>query len=99
MLRLMKYIVGTQELCLTLKSEKTSCLKCYAHTAFAVYQDCKQYTGATLTIGKGKIVSLSRKKKLNTKSSMESKLVGADDASNLIFWTKLFMEVQRQKDE
>jgi hypothetical protein len=33
-------------------------------------------------------------RKLNTRSSTEAELVGADDASNLIFWTKLFLEAQ-----
>jgi hypothetical protein len=32
--------------------------------------------------------------KLNTQSSTEAELVGADDASTLILWTKLFMEAQ-----
>ena len=35
---------------------------------------------------------ISRKQKLNTRSSTEAELVGADDASVMILWTKLFME-------
>ena len=42
----------------------------------------------------GSIVSVSRKQKLNTKSSTEAKLVGADDITSLILWTQLFMEEQ-----
>ena len=38
--------------------------------------------------------SISRKQKLNTRSSTEAELVGADDASVMILWTKLFMEAQ-----
>ena len=45
-------------------------------------------------IGKGFIVSHSGKQKLNTKSSTEGELVGTNDASTLILWTKLFMEAQ-----
>ena len=37
---------------------------------------------------------ISRKQKLNTRSSTESELVGADDASQLILWTQLFLEAQ-----
>ena len=47
-----------------------------------------------MTLGRGAIQSLSRKQKLNTRSSTEGELVGADDASTLILWTKLFMEAQ-----
>jgi hypothetical protein len=37
---------------------------------------------------------MSRKQKLNTRSSTEAELVGPDDLSTLILWTKLFMECQ-----
>ena len=37
---------------------------------------------------------MSRKQKLNTKSSSVAELVGADDMSTMILWTKLFMEAQ-----
>ena len=95
----MKYLVGTQELCLTLKSDKTSCLKWYVDAAFTVHSDFKSHTGATLTIGKGVIVYLSRNKKLNAKSRTEDELVGVDYASSLILWTKLFLVSQGYKLE
>ena len=65
--------------------------------SFAVHPDFKSHAGATLQFGglsKGSIVSVSRKQKLNTKSSTEAELVGADDISTLILWTELFMEAQ-----
>ena len=37
---------------------------------------------------------MSKKQKLNTKSSTESKLVGVNDAATMILWTKLFLEAQ-----
>ena len=40
------------------------------------------------------MASLSRKQKLNTTSSTTAELVGADDASVMILWSKLFMEAQ-----
>ena len=40
----------------------------------------------------GSIVNLSRKQKLNARSSTEAELVGVDDASALMLWTKLFLE-------
>ena len=45
------------------------------------------------------IVSVSQKKKLNTKSSMEAELLDADDVSSLILRTKLFLEAQVYKYE
>jgi len=46
-------------------------------------------------MGIGMHVSTSRKQKLNTRSSMASELVGADDMTQMILWTKFFMEAQR----
>jgi hypothetical protein len=36
--------------------------------------------------------AISRKQKLNTKSSTESELVGVNDVSVMILWTTLFLE-------
>ena len=47
-----------------------------------------------MIMGLGSPINISRKQKLNTQSSTESELVGVDDASVMILWTKLFMEVQ-----
>ncbi len=47
-----------------------------------------------MTYGGGRAQSISRKQKLNTKSSTEAELVGADDVATMILWTKLFMEAQ-----
>ncbi len=44
--------------------------------------------------GDGAVQSISRKQKLNTKSSTDSELVGVDDALVMILWTKLFLEEQ-----
>ena len=38
--------------------------------------------------------AISRKQKLNTKSSTEAELVAADNAAVMILWTKLFLEEQ-----
>ena len=47
-----------------------------------------------MTFGKGSPIGLSKKQKLNTRSSTEAELVGADDAATMILWTGLFMEKQ-----
>ncbi|CAB9530634.1 expressed unknown protein [Seminavis robusta] len=37
---------------------------------------------------------MSKKQKLNTRSSTEAELVGADDTVQQLLWTRLFMESQ-----
>ena len=43
---------------------------------------------------KGAVQSISRKQKLNTRSSTEAELVGVDNVAVMILWMKLFMEAQ-----
>ncbi|MGC9200303.1 MAG: hypothetical protein ACP5E5_15625, partial [Acidobacteriaceae bacterium] len=70
-------------------------IKWYVDSAYGVHPDLKSNTGAVMTYGGGAAQSISRKQKLNTRSSTEAELVGADDAATMILWTKLFMEGTR----
>ena len=47
-----------------------------------------------MTMGNCAVQSNSSKQKLNTRSSCEAELVGADNMATKILWTKLFLEEQ-----
>jgi hypothetical protein len=47
-----------------------------------------------MSLGKGSIAGVSKKQKINTWSSTESELVGADDMLPQIMWTRYFIEAQ-----
>jgi hypothetical protein len=88
---------GTRELKLTLSADNLHCIKWYVDANFAVHPDYKSHTGATMSYGVGDGAvhqSISRKQKLNTKSSTKSKLDGVKDVSVMILWTKFFLEEQ-----
>jgi hypothetical protein len=91
---MMSYLKGTMDLVLTLGIDNIRVLKWYVDASFAVHKDFKSHTGGGLTMGTGFPIAVSRKQKLNTKSSTIAELVGADDMSVLILWTKLFMGYQ-----
>ena len=55
-------------------------IKWSTDASFAVHQDMKSHTGITMSMGKGSVISASRKQKMNTRSSTEAELVAADDA-------------------
>ena len=94
LIQLLKYLNGTRDDVLTLGVDNLRVIKWHVDASFAVHPDFKSHTGGTMTFGQGAVQSLSRKQKLNTKSSTTAELVGADDASTMILWTKLFMEEQ-----
>jgi hypothetical protein len=94
LLRLMKYLNRTKKDKLILSADDLHVIKWYFDASFAVHPDFKSHTGAVATLGKGAPYTMSRKQKLNTRSSTEAELVGADDLSTMILWTKLFMEAQ-----
>jgi hypothetical protein len=94
LVRMLEYINGTREDVLRLSAEDLHVIKWYVDASFAVHPDFKSHTGATMTFGNGAPITMSRKQKLNTRSSTEAELVGADDAINQVLWTSLFMEAQ-----
>ena len=69
----------------------------WADAAFAVHPDHKSHSGGSLSFGKGAPQTMSGKQKLNTKSSTQAELVGADDVSNGLLWTECFVEAQGYK--
>ena len=91
---MMRFINGTLHGKLILKADNLHALKWFVDVSFAVHPDFKSHTGGGLTLGTGFGITSSKKQKLNTRSSTEAELVGADDMVNAILWTKLFMEAQ-----
>ena len=94
LVRLLKYCNGTRKDILILSADDLHVIKWWVDASFAVHPDFKSHTGGVMTLGRGAIQSISRKHKLNSRSSTEAELIGADDASVMILWTKLFMEAQ-----
>jgi hypothetical protein len=83
----MKYLRGTCTLPLILSASGTSILKWWVDAAFAVHPNMQGYSGRRLSLGRGfPIVSLT-KQKLNTRSSTESEIVGANGFMPAICWT------------
>ena len=56
--------------------------------------DCKGHTGAMMSLGKGATLSYSAKQKINTKSSTESELGGADHVLTRVIWSLYFLEAR-----
>ena len=94
LLKLMNFLKATQDEVTTMSADDTMTIKWHVDASFAVHQDKKSHTGATMSLGSGIIASTSIKQKVNTRSSTEAELVSIDDVISKILWTKLFIEAQ-----
>jgi hypothetical protein len=72
-------------------------IKWWINASFAIHPDMKSHTGGTFLLGKGSVYSLSRKQRLNAKSSTEAELVGVDEGMPLVVWTRNFITAQGYK--
>ena len=90
----MKFLNGMKNKKLRLSIDDIRCIKWYVDAASTMHANYKSHTGATMTFGEGEVQSISRKQKLNTRSSAEAKLVAVHDAAIMILWMKLFLEEQ-----
>jgi hypothetical protein len=91
---LMKYLRGTRALPLILSANGTGILKWWVDAAFAVHPNMRGHSGGGLSLGRGFPIVSSTKQKLNSGSSTESEIVGANDFMPAICWTQYFMEAQ-----
>ena len=66
----------------------------WVDASFGVHPNMRSHTGATMSMGKGSVYSMSSKQKVNTRSSTEAELVGVNDAIGMALWMKMFLECQ-----
>ena len=90
----MRYVRGTHTMPLILSANGTGILKWWVDASFAVHPNLRGHSGGGLSMGRGFPIVASTKQKLNTRSSTESEIVGADDFMPDICWTRYFMESQ-----
>jgi hypothetical protein len=95
--RLLKYIRGTIYMPLILRADRLNIVKWWVDASYAAHGDCKGQTGATISMGTGSITGISKKQKINTRSSTESELVGVQDVAPQMLWTRYFIEAQGYK--
>ena len=71
---------------LILESDDTQTIHLYVDLPFAIQKD-KSHTGSVKTMGKGAVISVFTKQKVNAHSKTEAELVAVDDVIAKILWT------------
>jgi hypothetical protein len=94
LIRVLSYLQGTLEHCLTLVYTNLDQLTWYIDGSYASHMDMKGQSGAVLVTGNCAVLFKSSKQKVNTYSSTETKLIAVDDVLPTIQWTKNFMKEQ-----
>ena len=90
----MSYLKLTKDEILTLRTDGTNRIRWWIDAAFAVHPDMRSHTGAVMTLGSGATQSISKKQKVNTRSSTEAELVAVDDVLAQVMWTRNFLQAQ-----
>ena len=71
---------------LILESDDTQTIHLYVDLPFAIQKD-KSHTRSVKTMGKGAVISVFTKQKVNAHSKTEAELVAVDDVIAKILWT------------
>ena len=88
------YLKGTLYMKRYLTADSLRNIVWWVDRYYGVHWDSKGHTGAMVSMGKGAIVNISRKHRINVASSNESELVSIPDVLGMIMWRKCFMEDQ-----
>ena len=95
--RLIGYLKRMIKLSLILQTDGVNVLKWRVGASYTAHDDMRGHTGRTMSMGKyghGSIISISKKKKLNTKNSTEEEIIGVDNVMPQMLWTRYFLEAQ-----
>jgi Reverse transcriptase (RNA-dependent DNA polymerase) len=91
--RVIRYLRGCPDMPLTLECDGDT-VKWWADASFAVHPDMKSHTGGMMSMGKGAVYGMATRQKVNTKSSTEAEVVGANDVMPQLLWTQYFLKAQ-----
>ncbi len=80
-------LYGTRHMKLNLSADNLTTIQWWVDASHAVHDNCREHTGAMMSMGKGAAIGFSNKHKLNTKSSSKSELVSTDQALSSILHT------------
>ena len=88
--RLIRYLMDTVHLPLILSMNDNGISEWWVDASFAIHDNMKSRSGATMSLGKGVIYCASTMQKIMASSSTEAELAGVDDRMGNICWLYYF---------
>ena len=79
---------------LMLEADDTNTLIWCINLSLALLYDMKSHTGAVFPMGKGVVINISTKKKVNSRRSAWLELIGVYEKISKVLWMKCFLEWQ-----
>ena len=92
--RAMQYLRGSIALVLILEADDLRVFRWWVDGSYGVHHDLRGHTGGNFTLGKGTVIGISTKQKINTRSYTETELVSVDDCMPYILWVLYFITAQ-----
>ena len=63
-------------------------VKYWADASYAMHTNFWSHTGATISLGFVSVASVSKRKNINSRSSMETEIIGADHVLHEFLWPR-----------
>ena len=92
--RILRYLMRNPGLPLTLEGGDMTLAEWWVDAAFGTHPDYKSHTGACMTLGKGSVIDISAKQKVNADSSTTAELFGVHQSLPKVSLAALFLEAQ-----
>ena len=73
LLRLLQYLNSTRDMCLMINSNDLNVVHWWVDATYRVHNDLKSHTGATMSIVKGSVTSISRKQTLTPQAQLRAR--------------------------
>jgi hypothetical protein len=94
LVHLMKYLRGRRTMLLILSTNSSGILKWWVDASFTVHPNMLGHSGGGLSLGQGFSIVSSSKQKINSCSSTETEIVGADDLCQQSFGPHISWELK-----
>ena len=92
--RVLKYIRSAIHMPLILRVDNLNIVKLWVDASYAMHPDCRNHTGAKMSLGWVSVSSMPKIQKLNSRRWTEAELIGLDDVLPEFLWSKYFIDAQ-----